>query len=704
MRGPKMKIRRIKIIQFLIVMFLLSLSLSAWAEEQTPIPAGEQPLAQDVEQPAPQAEQPAVPQTEEPAVIGEEPPIGEGETIVGEPYDGIEPEGEHFYHYPKIKPQYSLWGGYRAIKLQGSERAAEFESLKDSPSLGALIIAFPFPVRLHLEGDFLTDQDYFADFRFAYKDLVQVRFLGRSFIHNLDNVRFSDLDTATLQRDPADERYDLRTQIYKEFLRFKVPNYPLHFFAELNQVAKNGEIQTRFDKRINSPVPLRRTSQEMPVDWDTTEAKFGVNGHLGPAEVEISHSEKRFESGSKNFLFEPNFDPSDTLVGLHHLVPDFKGSINELKLHTSYTGRLVASATFMTNDRENEFSNAEADYFLGAGYVRYLATDRLAFVLKYRHKDLDLDNTDISIVNDPRIFYNSSGPPTTVRRSISSRTDTVTGIATYRFSSSLSVEANTSYKHEKREDLTGPTEALSWNLPETTDEKAFGLAATYRPVKGLKLRAKYAHLEIDDPAYNFQPDKADSGSFSASWTPADWVTGFLTYELAKEHRGDYELIGATPAEGRDRDVTRDKLTGTVSFLLGEKVTITPSYAYWHNRIKQDIQDIAPDEQVPYKDIAQSYSLAVDFAPRDRLNLGAEVSHTIAHGNFYSNNDKLGDVSRLRITETIYTLDARYEIRKNLEVGLNYSYTDFDTEENPLNPEDTDGTASIVLVSLTKRWL
>jgi len=712
MRGPKMKKERNNIVPLLIMMFLLSLSLAAWAEEQAPAeqsapeqpPAGEQPAA-------PQAEQPAAAPEEGPAFFTEEAANG-----------GIEPEWEHVYHYPEIQPQYSLWGGYRVITLKGSERAAEFESLKDSVAFGGSIIAFPFPVRLHLELDVLTDEDYFSDLRFAYKDNIQVRILGRSFVHNLTNIEYpSDIDPGVNQLDEG-ERYGLRTQIYKAFVRYKIPNYPLHFFVDATEVDKKGDMQARFYTFA------AKTTKRQEVDWNTTDVRLGVNSHLGPIEAELSHTERRFDSQGDVLS-----DAFGANVSIHHVIPDFEGSINELKLHTSYTGRVVASATFMTNDRENEFSNAEADYFIGAGHVRYLATDRLTLVLKYRHKDLDLDNSDLSFLNRTDITYMAPGPPacpglTCPNRSISSETDTVTGIANYRLSKSLTLEANAIYKHVEREDEE------DWELarlPDSTDETTLGLSATYRPVKGLKLRAKYAHLEIDDPAYNFQPNRSDSGSLSVSWTPVAYITGFLTYELAKEKRNDYVLMGEVSPEdplypedlGQDRDVTRDKLTTSVTFLLGEKVTITPSFAYWHNKIKQDLLYVFidhsppidptisfPDYQVPYTDIARNYALALSYAPKERLNLGAEVSHTIARGNFYSNNPtaaaepSIGNFSRLDISETIYSLSATYEIMKNTELGFDYSYTDFNTEENPLNPEDEDGIAQVILVSLTKRWL
>lgn len=198
------------------------------------------------------------------------------------------------------------------------------------------------------------------------------------------------------------------------------------------------------------------------------------------------------------------------------------------------------------------------------------------------------------------------------------------------------------------------------------------------------------------------------------------------YEISQEERDTFPLFGLTNTpttpegvvEGHNRDVNRDKFTGSVVYAITDQITVTPSFAYWHNRVKQDLVYASsislpatqiPDNGVRYTDVSQNYSLAVSYMPKDKLNLGAEVSHTIAHGNFYPHALQaldpisIGEFSRLDITETVYSVSARYEFLKNTEIGVDYSYTDFDTKANPLNPEDEDGIANVLLVSLTKRW-
>ncbi len=60
------------------------------------------------------------------------------------------------------------------------------------------------------------------------------------------------------------------------------------------------------------------------------------------------------------------------MIIIHNLIPELKSSTNTLKLHTSYTGGLVASATLSQTDKENRDSGAKADYLFAAGDVTWM--------------------------------------------------------------------------------------------------------------------------------------------------------------------------------------------------------------------------------------------------------------------------------------------------------------------------------------------
>jgi hypothetical protein len=79
-----------------------------------------------------------------------------------------------------------------------------------------------------------------------------------------------------------------------------------------------------------------------------------VNSHLGYVEAEVSHTEKRFDVGGDNVL-KYNYAAApgrEAGVYLHNFVPELKSSTNTLKLHTNYTGQIVAAATLQRRTRK----------------------------------------------------------------------------------------------------------------------------------------------------------------------------------------------------------------------------------------------------------------------------------------------------------------------------------------------------------------
>jgi len=299
------------------------------------------------------------------------------------------------YQFPDIKPKFYGFMGYRFIDLSGSERAGEFEYLHSSIAGSGLFIAFPFPHRLHLELEVLNKNDFFGDVRYAYKDTILFRGLTRKVFHNLDNITLADSGSSalyTVDREDAKEKYGIEKSMSKLFLRFKMPQFPFHIYLNGNFITKDGTQQQRFLANYGS---IDRKSTKREIDWNSTDIGIGVNSHLGPVEIDVSHSEKRLEINKKNIM-ENSYDGR---ILPHNLMPEIEGSTTSLKLHTAYTGRLVAAATLSWIDRENMDSKAKSGYFIGAGDMTYMPNERLTFFAKYRHKKTDMDNPDTIPVN-----------------------------------------------------------------------------------------------------------------------------------------------------------------------------------------------------------------------------------------------------------------------------------------------------------------
>lgn len=607
---------------------------------------------------------------------------------------------EYVYHFPEIKPEFSGSIGYGFIDHNDSARAGEFEYLHSSIIAGGKFIAFPFPHRLHLEFDYLNKKDYFGDLRYAYKDLILFRGLGRSVFHNLDNRILTEFGTSyTVTAMDTGEKYGVTKSLNNLFLRFKTPNFPFHVYIGGNFIDKEGTRQQRFLANYSSNV--NRTSQKREVDWSSRDIIAGVNSHIGPVEMDISHSEKRLTVNGDRIL-ENNYG-AGTLP--HNLLPETKGSATTLKLHTSTTGRLVASATFSWIDRKNEESRAKADYFIGAGDITYMLHERLTFFAKYRHKEVDVDNPDILPAG--YLGYSTyTSAITGIRPSLSSTMDMLSGTVRYRPIKRMTLNAE--YIHER----TDRDNSDEWRLSKVTVRDAVSLSVSTRIIEKLNLRAKYTHQEIDAPAYNVQPDGSDEGKVSLSWSPLKWATGILSYSITKEKREKIYYIDnmglQVPAENREG--LRNRLLGSITFIVSNNLSITPSYAYMCNKIEQDlVYDNTPgyhtDSNVQYKDRARVYAVNLNYIPEKKINLNADVSYTESKGNF-SPGGILSGVTSLsdsevnaKIRETSYTVRGDYEFIKDWGLGMKYNYVNYNDVLNNSN----DGSLHAVLMMISKKW-
>ncbi|MBI5641497.1 MAG: MtrB/PioB family outer membrane beta-barrel protein, partial [Nitrospirae bacterium] len=503
-----------------------------------------------------------------------------------------EPSAEEAYVFPVVKPEIYLYGGYRFVDLDGSARADEYEYLHDAIMLGGEIKAFKFPHRFHLEIEMKNRKDYFGDMSYSYEDIVLFRGINRTIFHNLDNIILLDLNPSSANpgvdvRDSGTQ-YGIKTGMNTVFLRFKTHDFPFHVYLDGGYLVKEGSQQQRFLLGSGGNNNIIRTSQSRNIDWKTQNMTIGMNSHLGPVEIDISHGEKRFDTGGTAVFFDSYTATTGTgarAAGVypHNLIPELKGSTNTLKLHTSYTGGLVASATFSRTDRENRDSRAKADYLLGAGEITWVASPKLSLFIKYRHKETDLDNPESVTTSDRTNAANTY--TYAVESSITSITDVLTGVVRYRPMPGLTLRADYIYEDIRRNHV----EEL--RLEHATQKNTASLAADMRIIKGLSIKAKYMHKDINNPAYNIDPDYSDEGRLSVSWMPVSRLSTLISYIVTKEKRSDLHFLetSGSVTRGEKRDVKRDRLLGSVTVSLLKYLSATATYSYIHNNTRQDIE-------------------------------------------------------------------------------------------------------------------
>lgn len=625
------------------------------------------------------------------------------------------------------KASHFLSAGYRFVDHSGSERAGEYEFLEDSVSFAGDAQLYSLPHRFHLDVAEKNRKDYFGEMEYGYKDRLLFRWMNTTLFHNLENLRLIDLDPLTPSpgvavTDPT-ASYGVSWARNHVALKLKAPDFPLHLYTNGSLQRRDGKQQQRSLLGSGWFNNIVRNSQVRDVDWKTQDYTVGINSHLGVIEADYSHRERRFDPRGGQVLFDTYgdagfFPPASVRAGgeyPHNLAPKLKGSSNSYKVHTSYAGGLVGAATVTTKKKENRESGAKADYFIGTGGLTWMPIPKLTFFMKYKRLDRDLNNpATVTIVDrtDPTNSYGDSA----VRNSISSTTDILSGSLRYRPMSRLTLWAAYDYKKINRD------HAEEWAIEDGTRQRRLTLSGHARIAKGIKLKARYRHRELDHPAYNTDPNRSDEGEISVSWNPKPGINTLLRYDGGKAERNDLHFVdgNGNPIAGPESRENRwDRFLGSATLLARENLSLTGSYAYSHNKVEQDVVYAfngagfpfpnLTDSGVPYDQTAQTVSFQVGYRPMKPLWLHGGVTHTWSRGDFTPNAADLltpvsvASFSDLKIRETVYSLSGDYEWRQGLRLGLSFEYKDFnDVLDNP-NDDAEDGIVRVLWFQCAKEW-
>ncbi|HEY6011288.1 MAG TPA: hypothetical protein VIX18_07440, partial [Nitrospirota bacterium] len=431
---------------------------------------------------------------------------------------------------------------YRSMSLDGSTRAAEYEYVQNSAG-GALNLEWdPLPHRVKLETSVLNKKDFFGEMDYAYRDLVLLNVNARGLHHNLDHYTFGQDDPFTTSPSFTDldptALYSLDSKREKASVRLKTPNFPFHFYAEAQNVDREGTVQQRFLRGYTGQ--LNKVSQSRELDGNMQELRLGANSHLGYVEVDYSHTEKRFTAHGEKTLIDVYTIPAMDIP--HNTIPDLKSSSDTLKVHTTFSGRFVAAATYSGGVRKNEDSGAKTDYWNAAGDITITPDPRLVFFMKYRHYDLSPSNPDTVTMPGLGAVYS-------VRDSLSSARDLLTGTVRYRPTQRLTFKADYAVDSTVRDMGNG-----DWEVAHRTVKSTGKGGVAYRILNTLMVRADYSGTRVTNPAYASDPDRLDVAKASVTWSPVKRVTTLLSYGGTREKRDDL----SAPLAGGSRKADRSQ--------------------------------------------------------------------------------------------------------------------------------------------------
>jgi hypothetical protein len=606
--------------------------------------------------------------------------------------------------------------GYRFISHDGNPaHAGEYEYLHSS-GVGSLDFEWDtLPHRFRLESYYLNAKDYFGELDYAYKDIVLFNMFTRGLYHNLDHYTLGTDDPTTpspsfTDRNPHDV-YSIESQTRRAFIRLKTPDFPFHFFADVQTLDRDGQVQQRFLRAYTGG--LDKVSQSRSVDWETRSVRLGMNSHLGPVEAEYSHEEKKFQVNSDKVLYDPYAAPA--MIIPHNEIPELKSSQDTVKLHTSYSGGFVAAVTFSDGDKKNQDSGAKTDFRNAAADITFIPVTSVSLFFKYRHYDLDTKNPDTVLM--PGLV---PGPATyAVRNSLSSTRDQVSGIIRYRANARLTVRGEYLFETITWDPSSGSvlsplqiTPAPSgsvpnyWEVAHRTTKSTEKLGITYRIMNKLSLRADLRATQVTDPAYANDPDRVNAGTATVTWTPVRRIIALLSYGGISEKRSNM----AAPLGGGSMKSDREQTLGSLTFLAGRHTSVTASYLYFKNDKSQTLTfrdgtgAFILENGVPYGDTAQVFSLSAGVALGEGVMVTAEGSKCYTEGSFrlngtVPNSGGIDVLSDMKVIEDIYGASVTAQHSKRLGTELRYQHRKYDDEIDSTQ----DGKFSTILAALTMKW-
>ena len=531
--------------------------------------------------------------------------------------------------------------GYRGSSVHGEPaRAAEYRSLRSSPTLD-LDFFIPFEsFYLDMEGSFLSDDEYNVDAELNAKAQVRLHLRSERMFHNLDHIPYdnglagakgsrvpstavegsrpdSDADVVQNSEDfgrkiyytdhNTNDTYGLRIDLNEVKARIKAPGYPAHFNLAYWRYEKQGEKQLRF---VNHPERDGRActgchlqSKTRSVDRITEEVKASVDAHVGFFDMVVETLYRSFRDREQTP--EDNFSNLGQLP--HDEDPDSTLRETTLSVNTNQSGGLAGSASVTVGKRENESDltsegpiKADIDYIKTTADVSYIPNAQWTFNLRYRHLDMDRDN--------PSELTTYAGADTgiPVRQAIDTNRDWYEAIVNYRPMRTLTLKAEL-----HREDIGRDfSDSETWDIPknEAITSAKVGFYSRLLEKSALKINGWAAYRHSDDPAYGTSAEDRKEVFLAAQYTPkSHWGLSASANLLDEENDGRHvnqdgvigyaDSIpvppGSTPVPGIinfDIDRERQQQTAIIGGWLTPRdgVTVDLNYGFFRTAIEQDL--------------------------------------------------------------------------------------------------------------------
>lgn len=627
--------------------------------------------------------------------------------------------------YPNIPPELTMFTGISFIRLSdgpadsfasdsllssfaglgyspgsGSRRAFEFDSVDSSMVLGGRVEAFPLPQRFYFDVNVEADDHWFGELRHSYSDAYQLRVVSRRFVHNLDNLTLYDLDPAInvteVSRLDQGKEYSLGIDIDQFRLRLKAPGFPFHLYTEGEVIRRDGDRQQLFFGHSDVSAAPARVSKAMDVDQKTTAVTLGVNSHLRWFEADIAHSWQQFDSEvaeryhylASRVQFEGDY--------VHNALPTLKTSKNTLKLHTTQTGKIVATATLADITRSNESSDryeVEAERRLGHTDLLWTPLANLAMGTKYRRQESS-GSGSASIVSP----WNSAVLP--IKAGVEGGISTYAAFVRYSPIKTVTLKGQYSIEHRER-DLES---ALAWHLAEEKNSNTLEAGASWRPWHSARMGLNYRLSDADvEPGlvpeiFNNDPERTHQVTANISYAPQA-ATVILVSALLKDDTADnlsalyhdfttvhFVPVSDAGVEATHYDAFWQRYLASITHACTERLSVTGSYVYSSMDTNRDFSAAEGTSLVDtgYNNTQgyHSLSLSSSWQATKRFSLESTIDYTIATGEYSLTSANLnqflplGDMAMVDTKELGIRFDGGYDLGQGWKAGFVFRYVEF----------------------------
>lgn len=579
--------------------------------------------------------------------------------------------------------------GYGWVSNEDSLKAAEYLYPRPSATFSLNLLSCPLPYRYHVNAEFLNREDFYTDAGFAYKDLILFRDILIGAHQNRNHYPFQYLGeppTILYAERDAGEVYDTGYVSNLSLFRLKAPDYPWHTFVSHRHVEQNGRVQQRF--LLGTFEQINKVSESRETNWRSDALRLGTNSHAGPVEIEYAFDLAEFSPGPDHVLYDtyldtPNpasssFRPGDRYP--HNVLAETESAAHTVKLHSSYTGGVVAAATMSNLYQQNNYSQTNSSTSKGAFDFSWIPDPAVGLFFKYRHKDVALDTPQGVTLTGLSHTLNYA-----VRQGIASDRDLLSLSTRYRPLSIVTLFATYEFTHLTRNDVD------EWVvLPAHADIHTVNFTAQAKPLAQVKVKAGYEYKNYTQPSYNNTPDTANKLRLTTTYTPAPWLNCDLEYILSVTKRDSLRYLSNAPGmllETGEREGRSDQFLASLSTPLSGTVSLSASWFYQRWDVEQDlayrkwlsanVDDLLfyLDTDVPYSDQSNSFALAVTVVPRQDLTVGLGLTYTINEGDT-GYEDVVGGApyslyafSALKATETILSFEVTKKLSPKWEFGL-----------------------------------